>query len=71
MIFVVFFSGTLFGEIAAETKRRNEKINVSMSLKKHSIWVRWKDITSEQLMTFHGVMLNMARHVQCSIKDFS
>jgi hypothetical protein len=41
-----------------------------MPLKKHSIWVRWKDGTCEELMAFHGVRLNMTKHVKCSIKDF-
>jgi hypothetical protein len=42
-----------------------------MPLEKHSIWVGWEDVTSEELMAFHGIILNMARHVKCSIKDFS
>jgi hypothetical protein len=41
-----------------------------MHLKKHSIWVRWKDVTCEDLVEFHGVRLNMAKHVKCSIKNF-
>lgn len=34
-----------------------------MPLEKHLIWVRWEDVTTEELMAFHGVMLNMAKHV--------
>jgi hypothetical protein len=41
-----------------------------MPLKKHSIWVGWEDVTTEELMAFHGVILNMARHVKSSVKDF-
>jgi hypothetical protein len=66
-----FFSATLFDEIAAETNRYVcEKINKAMPLKKHSIWVRWEDVTTEELMAFHGVILNMARHVKSSVTDF-
>jgi hypothetical protein len=35
-------------------------MNEAMPLKKHLIWVGWKDITTEELMAFHGVILNMA-----------
>jgi hypothetical protein len=31
-------------------------------------WV--EDVTTKELMIFHGVILNMARHVKSSIKDF-
>jgi hypothetical protein len=41
-----------------------------MPLKKHSICIRWKDVTCEDLMAFHGVRLNMAKHVKCFIKNF-
>jgi hypothetical protein len=61
----------LFDEIAAETNRYvSEKINKAMPLKKHSIWVGWEDVTAEELMAFHGVILNMARHVISFVKDF-
>jgi hypothetical protein len=61
----------LFDEIAAETNRYvSEKINKAMALRKHSIWVGWEDVTTEELMAFHGVILNVARHVKSSIKDF-
>jgi ribosomal protein S15P/S13E len=61
----------LFDEIAAETNRYvSEKINKAMPLKKRSIWVGWEDVTTEELMAFHGVILNMARHMKSSVKDF-
>jgi hypothetical protein len=61
----------LFDEIAAETNRYvSEKINKAMPLKTHSIWVGWEDVTTEELMASHGVILNMARHVRSSVKDF-
>jgi hypothetical protein len=41
-----------------------------MLLKENLIWVKREDIMTKQLMVFHGVTLNMARHVKCSIKDF-
>jgi hypothetical protein len=41
-----------------------------MPLKKHLIWVRWEDVTAEELTLFHGVILNMARHVKSYIKNF-
>jgi hypothetical protein len=66
-----FFSLTLFDEIAAETNRYvSEKINKAMPLKKHFIWVGWEDVTTEELLAFHGVILNMARDVKSSVKDF-
>jgi hypothetical protein len=69
--FRLFFSATMFDEIAAETNRYvSEKINKAMPLKKHPIWVGWEDITTVDLMAFRGVILNMARHVKSSIKDF-
>jgi hypothetical protein len=40
-----------------------------MPLKKHSICVGWEDITTKELIAFHGVIFNMARRVKCSIKD--
>jgi hypothetical protein len=68
---LVIFNGPLFKKITAETNRHvSEKINEAMPLKEHLIWARWGDIMTEQLMVFHGVILNMARHVKCSIKDF-
>jgi hypothetical protein len=68
---MLFFSETLLEEIAAETNRYvSKKINESMPLKKYSIWIGWAEVTSEKLMAFHGVILNVARHVKCSIKDF-
>jgi hypothetical protein len=42
-----------------------------MPLKKHFIWDRWEDVTTEDLKVFHGVILNMSRCVKCSVKDFS
>jgi hypothetical protein len=64
-------SASLFEEIAAETSRYvSEKMNVAMPLKKVLIWFWWEDITTEDLMAFHGVILNMARCVKCSVRDF-
>jgi hypothetical protein len=60
--FMQIFSATLFEEIAAETNRCvNKKINESMRLKKHSIWVGWEEVKSKELMAFHGIILNMVR----------
>jgi hypothetical protein len=65
------FSALLLKEITAETNRHvSEKINQSMPLKEHPILVGWEDIMTKQMMLFHGVILNMARHVKCSINDF-
>jgi hypothetical protein len=69
--FWLFFSATLFDEIAAETNRYlGKKINKAMPLKKHSIWFGWQDVTTKELMAFHGVILYMPRHVKSSVKDF-
>jgi hypothetical protein len=65
------FSATLFEDIAAETNRYlSEKINDAMPLKNHLIWVGWEDIITEELIVFHGVIFNMARHVKRFMKDF-
>jgi hypothetical protein len=67
--FFAIFSATLFEEIAAETNRYiSEEINEAMPLKEHSVLVGWKDVTTRELTTFHGVIFNMARHVKCFIK---
>jgi hypothetical protein len=38
-------------------------------LKKNLIWAALEDITTEELMVFHGVILNMAKRAKCSTKD--
>jgi hypothetical protein len=48
----------------------SEKINEAMHLKKCLIWVRWEGITNEELMAFHGVILNTARHMKSMSKIF-
>jgi hypothetical protein len=68
---LVIFSAPVFKEITAETNRHvSVKTYKAMPLEEHPIWVRWEDITTEQLTVYHGVILNMARHVKCPIKDF-
>jgi hypothetical protein len=59
--FSAIFSANLFEEIAAETNRYvSEKINGAVPLKEHFIWVQWEDVTTEESMAFHGVILNVA-----------
>jgi hypothetical protein len=66
------FSATSFKEVAAEMNRYvSKKINDTMPLKKKTLdWIRWKDVTTKKLVAFLGVILNMAKHVKCSIKNF-
>jgi hypothetical protein len=45
-------------------------MNEAMPLEKLLIWVGWEDITSEDLMAFHDVILNMARCAKCSVKGY-
>lgn len=68
---MLFFSQTLFQEIATETNRYvRQKIQKVTPLRKHSIWNGWEDVTAEELMAFHGVILNMGRRMKSTIKDF-
>jgi hypothetical protein len=61
----------LFEEISAETGRyASEKINEAMPLRKHSLWVTYEKITTEELMAFHGDILNMARYIKSSVKYY-
>jgi hypothetical protein len=70
-LFFANFNAALFKEMAAETSIYViVKISEAMPLKTHLILVGWEDITTGELGAFHGVMLNIARHVKCSIKDF-
>jgi hypothetical protein len=39
-----------------------------MPLKKYLIWVGWEDITTNELIVFHGVIFNMAQCVKSFIK---
>jgi hypothetical protein len=67
----LIFNAALFKEIAAEADSYiRKKISEAMPLKKHLVLVGWEDVNTAELMAFHGVMLNMARLVKCSIKDF-
>lgn len=69
--FQMFFSISLFTEIARETNRYiREKIAKITPLQRYSIWWDWKDVTVHELMAFHGVLLNMGRQAKLSMKDF-
>ncbi|XP_069697349.1 piggyBac transposable element-derived protein 4-like isoform X1 [Periplaneta americana] len=62
---------SLFLEIATKTNRYiRQKIRKVTLLQKHSIWNWWEDDTTEELMAFHGVILNMGRRMKSTIKDF-
>lgn len=69
--FMMFFTFELFQEIANETNRYiKEKISKITPLRKNSIWWDWKDVTANEIMVFHGVLLNMGRQAKTTLKDF-
>jgi hypothetical protein len=49
-----------------------EKLNEAMSLENRSVLVWWEDVTTEELMELHDVVLKLdiARGVKCSVKDY-
>jgi hypothetical protein len=69
--FMLFCCTTFFEEIIAETIRYVSKSSMNVCFrgkKKHFNQVRWAEVTSEELI-FHSAMLNIAKHVKCSITD--
>ncbi|XP_068211747.1 piggyBac transposable element-derived protein 4-like [Palaemon carinicauda] len=61
--FMLFFTRELFQTIAVETNRYTEElISRKRPLQQYSIWQNWQKISVEEMMAFHGTIINMALH---------
>ncbi|XP_064098649.1 piggyBac transposable element-derived protein 4-like [Macrobrachium nipponense] len=70
-LFMLFFTHKLFQTIAVETNRyTEEQISRKRPLQQYSIWQNWQKISVEEMMTFHGTIINMALHRNERSRDF-
>ena len=64
----LFFSDDLIGEIVTATNMyAAEKIQKVTPLTKYSVWHLWKDVSSEEMKAFFGVILNMALNLKVQL----
>ncbi|XP_066964241.1 piggyBac transposable element-derived protein 4-like [Macrobrachium rosenbergii] len=69
--FMLFFTRELFQMIADETNRYTEElISRKRPLQQYSIWKNWEKISVEEMMAFHGTIINMALHRKKRSRDF-
>ncbi|XP_068227986.1 piggyBac transposable element-derived protein 4-like [Palaemon carinicauda] len=69
--FMLFFTRELFQTIAVETNRYTEElITRKRPLQQYSIWQNWQKISVEEMMAFHGTIINMALHRNKRSRDF-
>jgi len=69
--FQLFFSDDLIGEIVIATNMYAvENIQKVTPLTKYSMWHSWKDVSSEEMKAFFGVILNMALNLKAQLVDF-
>jgi hypothetical protein len=47
-----------------------EKIQKMTPLTKYSMWHSWKDVSSEEMKAFFGVILNMAQNLKAQLVDY-
>jgi hypothetical protein len=63
--FQLLFTDDLIGEIVTATNMyAAEKIQKLSPLTKYSMWHSWKDVSSEEMKAFFGVILNMALNLK-------
>jgi hypothetical protein len=68
--FQLFFSDDLIGEIVTATNTyAAENIQKVTPLTKYSMWHSWKDVSSEEMKAFFGVILNMALNLKAQLVD--
>ena len=68
--FQLFFSDTLFQELAENT---NEYAHVNLSkmqLRARSIWHKWADVTADEMKAYIAVILNMAMNEKPGVFDY-
>jgi hypothetical protein len=68
--FQLFFSDDLIGEIVTVTNMyAAEKMQKVTPLTKYSMRHSWKDVSSEEMKAFFGVILNMALNLKAQLVD--
>jgi hypothetical protein len=69
--FQLFFSDDLTGEIVTVTNMyAAENIQKVTPLSKYSMWHSWKDVSSEEMKAFFGVILNMALNLKVQLVNY-
>jgi len=69
--FQLFFSDDLIGKIVTATNMyAAENIQKVTPLTEYSMWYSWKDVSSEEMKVFVGVILNMAPNLKAQFVDF-
>ena len=69
--FQLFFSDDLTGKIVTATNMyAAEYIQKVTPLTKYSMWHSWKDVSSEEMKAFSGVILNVALNLKVQLVDF-
>ncbi|XP_017778000.1 PREDICTED: piggyBac transposable element-derived protein 4-like [Nicrophorus vespilloides] len=68
--FKLFFTDELINKLVEETNGyANEKI-AEKHLSKHSIWLKWTDVTTKEMSAFLGVVLNMGTITLSNLKEY-
>jgi len=69
--FQLFFSDDLIGEtVPATNTYAAENIQKVTPLTKYSMWHSWKDVLSEEMKAFFGVILNMSLNLKAQLVDY-
>jgi len=69
--FQLFFSDDLIGKIVTTTDMYAvEKIQMVTPLTKYSMWHSWKDVSSEEMKAFFGIILNTALNLKAQLVDY-
>lgn len=68
--FQLFFTDALFHEMVHQTNVYAQSKLGPLHLRPHSVWNTWKDVTSEEMKAYIGVILNMAVNDRPGVFDY-
>lgn len=68
--FLLFFTEDLLNEIVKNTNDYATAKLTGVTMKPHSLWSNWREVTLDEMKAYFGVIMNMALNDKPCVKDY-